>query len=643
MQAARLRLLSLWVSQTNRVVADWMVRLLAVLECAGAGDVGQQSAWHQATGLYVAPFLLLAPLNGSLSNALPRRWVLVGAATLSLLVIALQSGFGFSWLLCLAVLGLAGAVYAPARYAMLPGAALDSDWPLPTVNGWIEAGSTTGIVAGILLGWWVQSADPGSLTLVVLLGLNLLCLLTAWPTTFPSDTRRPEPPVRAVAGFFKDVGRIARHRPAAGALLGLAGFQALVTACSGALVALSLDPGQSAGSLPEVLVLILVGAALGCGVAAWQGNPCRNPGLVIPGCAGLLLALGWAWLAAEPGRPLPWVPCLLLGFTGALVNAPLRAAWLAAVPADARGNAMSVMGAGIYALTVALAGLMVGLVHGRALPTPGAQLAFLAVLAALGLLGFIWYLSRNTLDLTLEILIWPFYDVQGHGAGLGQIPRDGPLLVLANHSAYLDPFWIGKMLPRRFIPMMTSIFFDKPALRWLMARIIRAIRVESGRFRREAPELGEAIRVLRAGGCVLIFPEGMVRRTEATLLRPFGQGVWHILRALPDTPVLVCWIEGGWGSYTSYLNGPPTRNKPLDWRRQIDIAFDIPTRVPPEVLADGRSTRVHLRRLCLACRRHLGLAGVDESSEPAGEIIPGEEGDLPAPLSLPAPEPPGPP
>ena len=52
-------------------------------------------------------------------------------------------------------------------------------------------------------------------------------------------------------------------------------------------------------------------------------------------------------------------------------------------------------------------------------------------------------------------------------------------------------------------------------------------------------------------------------------LSQFGQGVWHILHERPDTPVVVCWIEGGWGCYFSYYNGPPTVNKRFDWWRRI--------------------------------------------------------------------------
>src|SRR3954468_24920307 len=77
---ARIRLASLWVSQVARVLADWCLRVLAFLECAGPGLRNRGTAWHLATAVFIAPFILLAPLTGCLSNGLSRRLVLGGSA-----------------------------------------------------------------------------------------------------------------------------------------------------------------------------------------------------------------------------------------------------------------------------------------------------------------------------------------------------------------------------------------------------------------------------------------------------------------------------------------------------------------------------------------------------------------------------------
>src|SRR5207244_1633168 len=112
---------------------------------------------------------------------------------------------------------------------------------------------------------------------------------------------------------------------------------------------------------------------------------------------------------------------------------------------------------------------------------------------------------------------------------------------------------------------------------------------------------------LDRGQNVLIFPEGWLRRKEEQAVRRFGQGIYQILREKPRTPVIACWIEGNWGSYTSFFKGPPTKNKKMDWFRIIRIGVSDPEVLPLELLHDGHRTRRHLMLAVLNARRFLGL------------------------------------
>jgi 1-acyl-sn-glycerol-3-phosphate acyltransferase len=618
---ARIRLVSLWFSQTARVLGDWCLRVAAFLMWyRGAESAGD--AWHVATAVFIAPFVLLSPLNGCINNGLPRRWVLVGSAAYTLAVVSLFAAVQGSWMVCLGAVALGSAIYSPARYAMLPAVAEDTGIPLPRVNGWIEMGGASAIVGGAALGWAVDAGSGTPLAgqlVAVLLTLNAISLFAAFPASFPSDIRRAEPPGQALAGFFRDGSRIGRVPMARGSLFALASFQAIVTTGSGAMVLRVLDRDLSQGLL-QAMALMGAGAGLGCLTAAWQGHPRRSLGLVPLGATGLLIALAWMMFSVTNNGS--WLPSFLLGFTGGLINVPLRAAYQAATPRDARGNGMSVMNAAIYICTTTLSLVMIGLIHIGALVNSSSQLGLLAGLVALAA-GWAWYqLYPQAVEQFLEILLAPLYRVRLHGLSSEHLPREGPLLIVANHSAYLDPFWLSKVMPRKVTPMMTSLFYDLPFIRWCMIHIVQAIRVPMSRFRREAPELQEAIALLRRGGCVLIFPEAQLRRREEQPLRLFGQGVWRILQELPDTPVLVCWIEGGWGSFTSYFNGPPLRRKRPDWWRRIDIAVDEPKPIEPNILADQAATRHYLMRKCLGCRGHLGLPvllGEPDKSPEAGK------------------------
>jgi 1-acyl-sn-glycerol-3-phosphate acyltransferase len=577
MGSVRARLAVLGIAQAARVLADSLLGMVVVLDSPATGAVGLQAAVA-----FVVPFLFLTPVTGVLANALPRRWVLVGATAFSLVAVALFALSGGAGWSCFPA-GLGAALFHTTRLAMLPAAAEDARWSLPAVNGWFAALTPAAIVGGMVLGHGlVEPVRPLSFPVVgLLLGLNVLACLAVLPATFPSDAPRSEPALQAVVGFFPDLGRISRDRPALASLLGSTLFQALVT--------LSLPS-------PAVLMPVGAGTAFGCGVAALQEHPFRCLGLVPLGGLGVTAALGWAMTGSAPG-PAPW---LLLGFSAALAIVPLRSFYLAAVPPDARGNGMSLPAASVGVVLLPLIGW-----SGTAVPI---------VLAAIATLAALVILVRALLELMLSLALMAFYRIRPHGPGRHLVPTSGPLLVVANHSSYLDPFWLGKVLPRRLTPLMTSVFYDLPIIRPLMVYVIGAIRVPATPFRRAAPELAGAIEVLRRGGCVLIFPEAILRRQEEQLTRPFGQGVWRILEEVPGTPVVVCWIEGGWGSYASYRNGPPFKGKAPDWNRPIDIVIDEPHLLPADLLADQRATRRYLRERCLACRRLLGLPA-DASAE----------------------------
>jgi 1-acyl-sn-glycerol-3-phosphate acyltransferase len=606
LSSARVRLASLGLSQSARSLADWCLRMFVVLEVAGLGDRPRNFAPHLVTALYIAPFILLAPTNGALSNAFRKRGVLVASAAFCLVALAACAALGGHWLVSVALVAVGMAVYSPTRYALLPAAAEDTRLPLPRVMGWIEMGAAAGIVGGALLGIWLQregwSVGPLPAAVAVALAASAVALLAALPARFAADVWRPEPPARAVAGFFRDARRVAANPAARGSLLGLAAFMALVAAGAGALISYTCDPHfADQDMLWWAMVLVAVGAAAGSLLACLQGSLHRGLGLVPLSATVLLAALAWALL----GGGLTW-PCLLIGLTTGLANVPLRSSYQAAVPADARGNGMAVMNGAIFVATTALSVGMFLLTWSGLLGGPLAQLAFLAVLAAAFAAAAWRLLLRESVEQVAELLLWPMYRVRVHGPGVDLFPKSEPVLVIANHTAWLDPCWLMKVLPRPLTPMMLSSFYDLPGWRWLLSRVFGVIRVAWSNYRQEAPELDEAVAALERGECVLIFPEAWLARRPNHLHR-FGQGAWRILRARPKTSVVFCWIEGGWGSFTSHAGGPPLHNKWPDLGRRIDVAVSAPQVLDPALLEDGHATRDDLRRRCLAARRHLGL------------------------------------
>ncbi|HVS37401.1 MAG TPA: lysophospholipid acyltransferase family protein [Gemmataceae bacterium] len=389
-------------------------------------------------------------------------------------------------------------------------------------------------------------------------------------------------------------------------LIGLACLRAAVVGVA-AVVLADMLAVQAASDEPRRLALLIgVGAAVGCAVAAFQLHPRRSLGLAPVAATGLAVAL-----CAAAFSSVSWSPafCVTLGLFAGLAGAALRAVVQEATPRRLPALPIDAVGAGVMLF------LLARIATGGLAPSAWWCGLLAAVCGATAIVAWLTAFVP-TVELLVEIAVWPMYDIRACGPGADRIPRRGPLLIIANHTAYADPFWLSKIVPRKATPMMTSLFYDLPVIHWLMVHLVRAIRVQASSFRREAPELQEAVKVLRRGGCVLLFPEGGLRSREEQLLKPFGQGAWHILKELPQTPVVVCWIEGGWGSWASYRGGPPMKNKRLDFRRPIDIFVDEARPLDAAVLADHHTTRAHLRQACLECRRRLGLPTPHETEKP---------------------------
>ena len=164
--------------------------------------------------------------------------------------------------------------------------------------------------------------------------------------------------------------------------------------------------------------------------------------------------------------------------------------------------------------------------------------------------------------------------------------------------------------------MMISKFYDLPVISWLMRRVMRPIRVQDSLFRREAPEIQEAIQALNEGDSVMIFPEGWLRRTEEQSMRRFSRGVWQILKGRPETKVYAFWIEGGWGSFFSYKGGELMKGKPLDFLRTIKIGGLEGRVVPPHILEKHLPTRGLLMEWVLEARSLLNLPPIDLKQVP---------------------------
>lgn len=124
------------------------------------------------------------------------------------------------------------------------------------------------------------------------------------------------------------------------------------------------------------------------------------------------------------------------------------------------------------------------------------------------------------------------------GVGVEHVPREGPLLVAANHLSVLDPPLVGAVLPRELDFMAKAELFRVPGLAGLIRRLNAHPVDRSGS---DAAALRLALRLLAAGRALLIFPEG-TRGVEGRL-GPARAGA-GMLAAMSEVPVVPTCIRG---------------------------------------------------------------------------------------------------
>jgi 1-acyl-sn-glycerol-3-phosphate acyltransferase len=130
------------------------------------------------------------------------------------------------------------------------------------------------------------------------------------------------------------------------------------------------------------------------------------------------------------------------------------------------------------------------------------------------------------------LLLWLFYR-KIELSGAERIPARGPVVVAANHhNALVDAMLIVASVPRRITPLAKAPLFRHPLIGPFL-RLIGAVpvhrRVDGADPAQNAAMFAAATAALRAGGALLIFPEG-VSQPRPTLM-PLRTGAARIVLA----------------------------------------------------------------------------------------------------------------
>jgi 1-acyl-sn-glycerol-3-phosphate acyltransferase len=128
--------------------------------------------------------------------------------------------------------------------------------------------------------------------------------------------------------------------------------------------------------------------------------------------------------------------------------------------------------------------------------------------------------------------------------GKRNVPRNGPLLIVANHQSWFDPFLVGLAMPRRVRFMARKTLFTGNRMLAGFLNGLNIIPVNQEGFAREGLRLAKES--LQAGEAVLVFPEG--QRTWDGKMDKLMPGVTLLIRQT-KADVLPVGIAGAWDAW----------------------------------------------------------------------------------------------
>jgi 1-acyl-sn-glycerol-3-phosphate acyltransferase len=148
-------------------------------------------------------------------------------------------------------------------------------------------------------------------------------------------------------------------------------------------------------------------------------------------------------------------------------------------------------------------------------------------------LGPVWWVVIAVFYAPVSLLIKLRY------RNLEKLPQRGPAIVVTNHVSHVDPFLVGKMVidgARRPRFLAKDSIFAVPVVGAAM-RTMGHIPVRRGTVdAREA--LAAAVMALRAGGLVVLHPEGTVTRDPQGWPMAGKTGAARLWLLAPEVPVI---------------------------------------------------------------------------------------------------------
>jgi 1-acyl-sn-glycerol-3-phosphate acyltransferase len=518
-----------------------------------------------------------------LADRLSRKWLMIAADGIRAIImvnfamlIAWMAPWG-SWgpFLPMAMVGLFAAVFSPSRASLIP--TLVRPEQLVSANAMINALGIIGTTIGVLTGGVLAKryAPEVSFYIDALTYIGSACfLLMMRPPKNLSGARISRSGVfTSLQGGF----RYARqHRPVIELIMFAMIFWLAASTVRSTFPALAINAYDGGYQMIATLqAFLLLGMISGAGILTYLGDRLRSE-IAITWCY-LLAGVFTAILAATSIEIFPThrialvvglISLVMIGIGGAGVIASLNALLQRIVPNHSRGRIYGVKD------TLTIISLLVATGILGAFPIPNIDqwvptiLAFIAALllvvgmASLHIrlkrrgLGYVLGFWRGVLDFYCK---WWF---RLRRDGICTIPTSGPVIIVANHNCTIDPLLITGSSPHRLPAYLMAVEYRHRIYNGMLERL-HCIPVR--RDGKDTSAAKAAIRYLRSGGLLAIFPEGGIPLPGETREPKHGAAALALISGATVVPAHVSGTRYSEHVYKAFM-----------WRHNARVKFGEP-------------------------------------------------------------------
>ncbi len=533
--------------------------------------------------LILLPFVLLFTPSGFIADRFPKNRVMRASAWIAVALTLCITAFyylGWFWpaFAMTFLLAAQSAFYSPAKYGYIKE--LVGKEALTSANGWVQATTTTAILAGIFvfsilfegrLADRTFSTPDEIMHLVapvgwVLVACSLFEVFMAYrlPQTNSGSALDFEWGRYASGSYLKqNLGAAWGNQVIWLSIVGLSVFWAI------SQVILAAFPAFAKESLNENNTVVIQGmlACSGLGIILGSyiaGRVSRNhieTALIPIGAIGIAITL-----FILPGLGSAWahgLNFLVLGVLGGLFLVPLNALIQFNAGEDGLGR---VLASNNFVQNIVMLGFL-GLTVLAAFLEVGGLLVMLAlaVVALLGAVYTLYQLPQSLVRFLIGRVMSTRYRL--NVIGLGNMPAQGGVLLLGNHVSWIDWAMVQMASPRPVRFVMERWIYERWYLRWFLDffGVVPISRASS----RQA--IQTVTHLLDAGEVVCLFPEGTLSKNGQ--LSEFKRGFELSAREAHSGVILPFYQRGLWGSRFSYASEKLRSNRKDGRVRDIIVAF----------------------------------------------------------------------